>query len=533
VVLLARKLGQQDGQAEPLLRAAQHRHPEDFWLNYALGDALRERKPAEAVGFYRAALVTRPTVATVHFEVSLALLRQGQVDEATRAARRVVELIPMLPVSHHQLGMCLQASGQLDEAMVEYRRAIEIDPKGSDAHYELGFCLVGRGQLDQAMVELRRAIQLQPKAAYAHDMLGICLKDMGHLDEAMAECRLAIQLDPKLAHAHHSLGMCLQATARLDEAMAEYRRAIEIDPKGSDAYHNLGMCLEAGGRLDEAMAEFRRAVELDPRGGLWQEALAEGLLRSGRFGEARTAIEHGLDVLPAKVPARAALREKLLLCERLLALDARLPALLQQKEQPAAAELRELARLCQDYGRPHAAVDLYARAFAARPALADGDHYNAACAAARAGVGEGVVGVPLSDLKLVRLRRRALDWLRADLEQQTKLFEGGKSVEGAMSFWQKDTDLLGVRDPAALAKLADDERASWQRFWADVAKLRAADPLGQGRTHAARRQWAPAVEGYARALKRGPTDDGHFWFEYAACCCCPAIARATPGRVPT
>jgi tetratricopeptide (TPR) repeat protein len=64
--------------------------------------------------------------------------------------------------------------------------------------------------------------------------------------------------------------------------------------------------------------------------------------------------------------------------------------------------------------------------------------------------------------------------------------------------------------------LPAEERAGWQHFWADVAALRAADPVGQGRTHAARRQWAPAADDYARALKRGPTEDGHFWFEYAA-----------------
>src|SRR5258707_1390313 len=31
-----------------------------------------------------------------------------------------------------------------------------------------------------------------------------------------------------------------------------------------------------------------------------------------------------------------------------------------------------------------------------------------------------------------------------------------------------------------------------------------------------RRDWAKAVDCYARGLTRGPTDDGHFWFEYAA-----------------
>jgi tetratricopeptide (TPR) repeat protein len=38
----------------------------------------------------------------------------------------------------------------------------------------------------------------------------------------------------------------------------------------------------------------------------------------------------------------------------------------------------------------------------------------------------------------------------------------------------------------------------------------------QGQGHAARREWAQAADCYARALKLRPTDDGHFWFEYAA-----------------
>src|SRR5262249_39211619 len=62
----------------------------------------------------------------------------------------------------------------------------------------------------------------------------------------------------------------------------------------------------------------------------------------------------------------------------------------------------------------------------------------------------------------------------------------------------------------------DVEREQWQRLWADVAALVAVDPVEQGRAGAARRDWAQAADCYARALKRGPTDDGHFWLEYAA-----------------
>jgi hypothetical protein len=64
--------------------------------------------------------------------------------------------------------------------------------------------------------------------------------------------------------------------------------------------------------------------------------------------------------------------------------------------------------------------------------------------------------------------------------------------------------------------LPADEREAWQRFWAEVAAVVAADPLEQGRAQAARRDWAQAANCYERALARGPTNDGHFWFEYAA-----------------
>jgi tetratricopeptide (TPR) repeat protein len=49
-----------------------------------------------------------------------------------------------------------------------------------------------------------------------------------------------------------------------------------------------------------------------------------------------------------------------------------------------------------------------------------------------------------------------------------------------------------------------------------VAASIAADPLEQGCEHATRRRWDRAVDDYAKNLTRGPTENGRFWFEYAA-----------------
>jgi tetratricopeptide (TPR) repeat protein len=122
----------------------------------------------------------------------------------------------------------------------------------------------------------------------------------------------------------------------------------------------------------------------------------------------------------------------------------------------------------------------------------------------------------LGESERTRLRRQALRWLQAYLQLAIKLQDSGERAGWSPASWQTDSALASVRDPAALAKLPEAEREQWQFLWADVAAQVAADPLSQGRTHAARREWAQAADGYARALKRGPTDDGQFWFEYAA-----------------
>jgi hypothetical protein len=40
-----------------------------------------------------------------------------------------------------------------------------------------------------------------------------------------------------------------------------------------------------------------------------------------------------------------------------------------------------------------------------------------------------------------------------------------------MGHWQQDSDLAGLRDPDAVARLPADERQACQQLWADVAAL--------------------------------------------------------------
>jgi hypothetical protein len=165
--------------------------------------------------------------------------------------------------------------------------------------------------------------------------------------------------------------------------------------------------------------------------------------------------------------------------ERLLALAPRLGGVLKGDDKPAdAAEGLVFAQLCATRGRHAAAARLYADAFAAAAKQADvtaGHRYAAACSAAVAGCGRGKDDPP-DEAARARLRRQALDWLRAERAAYAKVLKSGgaparHSVRRALGQWQRDPDLAGVRGREALDRLPDGERERWQGLWAEVGAL--------------------------------------------------------------
>jgi len=102
--------------------------------------------------------------------------------------------------------------------------------------------------------------------------------------------------------------------------------------------------------------------------------------------------------------------------------------------------------------------------------------YNAARAAALAAAGQGKDELPLDDAAKAKLRGQALDWLKAELKVWTKLLESASprarlTIFLALSNWQHESDLAGIRDTQALARLPKVEQTEWQARWAEVAAL--------------------------------------------------------------
>jgi tetratricopeptide (TPR) repeat protein len=293
-------LAGQHADATPLLRNAQRRYPNDFWLNFSLGMELHGSKRWEdAVGYYRAAIAVRPAAGPVYSNLGLALQERGRVDEAIVEYRKAIELNPTNARAHSNLGYALSRKGSVDEAIAEHRKAIELDPELAAAHNNLGSVLRVKGRVDEAIVEYQKAIQLDPKYAAPHSSLGnALLEGKGRVDEAIAEHRKAVELDPKDALLHFNLGNSLRVKGHVDEAIAEWRKAIELGPEFTGARQNLGNALIETGRLEEAILEYRKAIQLDPKDVGAHTSLGYALHNTGRADEAIAAQRKAIELDP-------------------------------------------------------------------------------------------------------------------------------------------------------------------------------------------------------------------------------------------
>jgi tetratricopeptide (TPR) repeat protein len=335
-------------------------------------------------------------------------------------------------------------------------------------NFELGWALYRAQRWEEAIGYSRAALALRPESSAAHSVLATALYGKGQIDEAVERFHQALNIDPKSVWAHTNLGIALRDKGRVEEGVAHFRQALDIDPKHTPAHNNLGGYLFGKGDLDGAIAEFRECLRLDERPSPAAHInLGMALAAKGQMDETIEHFQQAVRLDPESPTAQTGLGFYLYVGAQAALLDATGQG--SKKERPAAPEQ-------------------------------------------------------------ARLRRKALGRLRASLDQAAKLVNAGKVLNWSLTTWQKDRILAVVRDPAELAKMPAEERDQWQRFWADVAALLAADPLEQGRALAARGEWVQAADRYARILTRGSTRHGDFWFEYAALLLLsgdrPAYARA-------
>ena len=235
------------------------------------------------------------------------LLGAGDLAEAQRFYRQLVEAVPQAAEPWHELGILQLQAGRPEGAVECLRQAVTLDPGSATYHVNLATTYRMLKRPDEAIESFERALKLGSPTAELYNNLALSLKDTGQTDAALRAFDDALRLRPDYANGHFNRGNLLLESGRLEEAAESYQRAIEAQPTDAVAHCKLGMVDCELGRWEQAAACFRRALELK---GDFAEAysnLAVVLTRQSNFDEAAACWRRVLDLQPDYAEAHGSL----------------------------------------------------------------------------------------------------------------------------------------------------------------------------------------------------------------------------------
>lgn len=158
------------------------------------------------------------------------LFHQGRYREACLLASELCAKNRRDQEARSLLGHAFFQLGELDDARRCFRAVVENVPKSWKAHADLANAAHHIGELEEAVSHFREATRLDPTVAPVWDNLGISLCCQGKYHEAIECHRRALQVDPRFSRAHSNLLLTLHYLPDCDpeELLREHRRWGEI-----------------------------------------------------------------------------------------------------------------------------------------------------------------------------------------------------------------------------------------------------------------------------------------------------------------
>ena len=223
----------------------------------------------------------------------------GNLDDADKLYREVLNIDPRQPLVWHNLGLIAQARGNLKGATDFVTQAIQFDGMQPSFHNSLGILLQLQSRPAEAAASYRTAIAIAPRYAEPHCNLGNLLQQQGQFAEARACYRRALNCNADLPEAHFNLGLIAQIQEQWDEAKECYEHAIHARPTYADAYNNLGAVCKHADDLENATRCFSEALKFKPDFAEALNHLGSIFQTQGRWAEAMVCYDQALRILPA------------------------------------------------------------------------------------------------------------------------------------------------------------------------------------------------------------------------------------------
>ena len=280
---------------------------------------------------------------------------------------------------HFAAGRTDELAGRLTEAIEEYRAALALNRDHLEAERSLALALLSLRRLDEAETWFGDLLAQRPTDGAVNRGRARLAAARGRQSDARDYYQRAIYgqwpdeiLDPRI-DTRFELVDFLRQSGSTDDVLPELLR-LKVDTReaGVVTQRRLASLLIDAGAPEHAVDVLRRAADRTPRDVALLVHLADAQSGAGRNRDVRTTLRRAI----ALEPARADLRDRLTVIDRVLALDPTLPRLgLVERTRRArrilAAAVEHIASCAAIEEAQVAPLRQRALERAARPAAAD------------------------------------------------------------------------------------------------------------------------------------------------------------------
>ena len=189
--------GEKTDAAIQQLEAAERINPSDPETHQELALLLEKAGDKERAGAERIRLAAlksdrdkESAIARFNQEANQYLLA-GNAKAAAESYKKALQLNPRDPKLHYNLSLALDKLGDLSSERKELERAVKLDPRVAVAQNQLGLLALHSGQNAEAELRFQKTLAINPTFAEAQSNLGVLYSQEGKNTEAASLFQLA------------------------------------------------------------------------------------------------------------------------------------------------------------------------------------------------------------------------------------------------------------------------------------------------------------------------------------------------------
>jgi predicted Zn-dependent protease len=200
------------------------------------------------------------------YKFALLALQVGMSDAAKAALENALKVRPNDPAYLLGYGIAWLRKGDLFEAEKVFRKLIQLQPNSEPAQVHLGYVLLNQKKYDEARLWLEKSARSASPMPEVFYYLGLVAQEQNEDAKAIGLFEKAVQKLPNYAHARIALGSSYIKLRNYPRAKEELETAVKLDPEEPTAHYNLALLYARLKDPARAQEEMRIVEKLKAKG---------------------------------------------------------------------------------------------------------------------------------------------------------------------------------------------------------------------------------------------------------------------------